>query len=120
MAEETPKVENKVSDLEPNVAATLSYLIPIVTGILFLIMEKKNKFVRFHAMQSIIFWSASWILWLVANSLILLLVGLVLRPIIGIATFCLWLYLMWKAYNNIQYEIPYLGKFAKDLLKDKK
>lgn len=50
--------------MEPNLAAGLSYLIPIV-GLIFFFMEKTNRFVRFHAAQSIVLSigvAALWIL----------------------------------------------------------
>ena len=40
--------------LDANVAAALTYAIGWVTGLAFLVMEKDNRFVRFHAMQSTI------------------------------------------------------------------
>ena len=44
--------------IQPNVAALLSYLLGWVTGLIFFLIEKDNKFVRFHAMQSIIVFGA--------------------------------------------------------------
>lgn|SRR5699024_1358722 len=41
--------------LEENIAGLLCYLFTFVSGIIFLLIEKENKFVRFHAMQSLIF-----------------------------------------------------------------
>ena len=40
--------------LDANVAAALTYAVGWVTGLAFLVMEKDNRFVRFHAMQSTI------------------------------------------------------------------
>src|SRR5689334_17289909 len=39
--------------LSANVAGALSYLLGFITGIVFLVLEKQNRFVRFHAAQSI-------------------------------------------------------------------
>ena len=44
--------EKTSTGLDANVAAALSYLVGFVTGIIFLLVEKENRFVRFHAMQS--------------------------------------------------------------------
>src|ERR1700723_3206365 len=54
--------------LTPNVAGALAYLLGLITGILFLVIDpfKADRFVRFHAFQSIFFnlaWIAFWILW---------------------------------------------------------
>src|SRR5699024_8626623 len=43
------------TNLEENVVSLLCYLGSFVTGIIFIIIEKNSKFVRFHAMQSIVF-----------------------------------------------------------------
>ena len=47
--------------LDPNVAAVLAYAIGWVSGIVFLVFEP-NKFVRFHAWQSVIGLGAIWAL----------------------------------------------------------
>ena len=48
--------------LDPNVAALLSYLGGFVSGIIIFVLEKDNKFVRFHAMQSLILFGALFVL----------------------------------------------------------
>ena len=40
--------------IKPNVAALLAYLLGFVSGLVLILIEKNNKFVRFHAMQSIV------------------------------------------------------------------
>jgi len=40
--------------MQPNVAALLSYVLGVITGIIFFIIEKENKFVKFHALQALI------------------------------------------------------------------
>ncbi len=103
----------KPYNLEPNVEAALSYLIPPFTGIAVIAMEKTNKFVRFHAMQSILFGVASFILWSIASTLTTILVGFLLLPLISIGCIAVWIFLMWKAYNNDEWKLPYLGEIAK-------
>jgi uncharacterized membrane protein len=61
--------------LEPNVAAALAYVLGLVTGVLFLVIGpyKKDKYVRFHAFQSIFFNIVGigvWIVWMVAGILL--------------------------------------------------
>lgn len=82
MPEQTTKSINpkKPYDLEPNVEAVVSYLIPPFSGIAIYVMEKENKFVRFHAMQSILFGIASFVLMAIANALIVVLIGVILAP----------------------------------------
>lgn len=107
------KNEDKPS-FSPNEAAAISYLLPPITGIVIFIMEKENKFVRFHAFQSILFGFASIFVWIVTQALFIILIGIILAPLVSLAIFGTWLFLMWKAYNNIEYELPRLGKIAHD------
>lgn len=92
----------------------LSYLLGPVTGIIFLVMEKKNQFIRFHAMQSTIVFGAILLLNIVLGIVPVLgwIIALILSPIIAIVSFILWLVLMWKAYNGEKYMLPYFGKIA--------
>ncbi len=110
------------SGLEDNVAGALCYLIGFITGILFLVLEPYNKrpFVRFHAMQSVLF-SAGWIALSIALSIVLLILGgavhlwfifLPIRMLIGLLGFVLWLYCMYKAYNREWYQLPIVGPIA--------
>ncbi|PIS22603.1 hypothetical protein COT50_00960 [candidate division WWE3 bacterium CG08_land_8_20_14_0_20_41_10] len=100
--------------IEPNVMASLAYAIPLVMGVVVILTEKENKFVRFHAFQSIIF----GLVWMgasaIAQSLYVVLVGLILSPLITVAGVALWFFLMWKAYNNVEYQLPFVGKIAHD------
>ncbi len=65
-----------IGSLEAHVAAGLSYLTP-VAGLIFFLMEKTNRFVRFHAMQSIIL-GVGYIVWFVV-------IGIILPIILGVA-----------------------------------
>src|SRR3989338_3737567 len=67
MAEETKK---SGSGLDPNVAALLAYLLGIIGGIVFILIEKDNKFVRFAAMQSIVLSVAMFAIWFILMFLI--------------------------------------------------
>ncbi len=113
MAEGAAKT-SKYTNLEPNVAGALAYILTPFTGIAFYILEKDDKFVRFHAFQSILFGVASYATWVVATSLIVLLVGVLLVPIVSIVVFIYYALLMWKAFNNEMYELPVIGKIARN------
>lgn len=105
------KTEDKTSTgLNPNTAALLSYLFGWVTGIIFFILEKDNKYVRFHALQSIIVFGVLS----VAGSILgwIPFFGWVAGALIGILSFILWLVLMIKAYQGEKYKIPWAGDFA--------
>lgn len=97
-------------NIEPNIAGLLCYLAGWVTGLIFYLVEKENKFVRFHAMQSIVVFGAysviSIILWFIP------IVGWVLGTILGITMFVLWIMLMVKAYQGQKWKLPVAGDFA--------
>ena len=99
--------------LNKNTSAALSYVLGVITGVIFLVLEK-DPFVRFHAMQSIVFFIAYIILVTVLGFTIILLP---LVPLAGIVFFILWLTAIYKAWQGEKWEIPFLGKFAKDLAK---
>ncbi len=107
-------ISQKPYDLEPNVEAVLSYLIPPFTGIAVFVMEKNNKFVRFHAMQSIMFGVAAFVLTAIANALIIVFIGVIIVPLLSLALFLGWLFVMWKAYQNEEFMLPVIGQLAKD------
>jgi len=112
----------QAGSMTPNVAAALSYLVGFITGIIFLVLEpyKNDRFVRFHAFQSIFYSVTFTIFWYLWSSLIWFglagwaLMGLLglLTSLIGLAAFLFWLFLMYKAYNNEKFKIPVLGDFA--------
>jgi uncharacterized membrane protein len=111
--------------IEPNVAAALSYILGLFTGLVFLVGEKDNKYIRFHAAQSIV---ASVMLLIIGVGVSLIGRLLALLPVVGwiavlgltmglaVCTFGLWFLLMWKAYEGSQLELPVAGAFAKKLV----
>ena len=102
--------------MEANVAAVLSYVLGLVTGIIFFLVEKENKFVRFHAMQSIIIFGSLLVVSL-ANSLILRIIlpwqiSSMIAGILGIIGLILWIVLMIKAYQGDYFKLPIAGDIA--------
>jgi uncharacterized membrane protein len=94
--------------LEENVAGFLCYLLWFVTGIVFLVVERESRFVKFHAKQSTITFLVLFV--------ILLLIGWI--PVIGamvwILSLILWLLLMIKALQGKQYSLPIVGKVVEE------
>lgn len=110
----TTDPKSQKPQIEPNVMAALAYAIPLVMGVVVLLTEKENKFVRFHAFQSIIFglcWAGASA---IATSLHVVLIGLILSPLVAVTGVAVWFFLMWKAYNNVEYQLPFVGKVAHD------
>jgi len=105
--------ERTSAGVDANVAAALSYLVGFVTGIIFLLVEKDNKFVRFHAMQSTLVF-----LGIVAIDILLQLVpilgALMVVFIVIPVSAVLWLLLMFKAYQGEEFKLPLVGQMAAD------
>lgn len=105
--------EKTSTGFDANVAAALSYLVGFVTGIIFLLVEKENRFVRFHAMQSTLLFIGLVLINVVLNvvPLVGLLVSLfVLLPLSAV----LWLLMMFKAYQGEDFKLPLVGQMAAD------
>src|SRR5271157_3173717 len=128
-ASDPPSVAAPMAD---NVASALCYVLGLITGIVFLVMEpySKNPRIRFHAFQSIfmnvaviavdivlgilfsivlrIFWSAGS---LGGFGLFASLISLVWW-VFGLGCFALWLYLIISAYQGRTVVLPVIGPFA--------
>ena len=99
--------KKSVFGLNENVAGMLAYSVFFFSGIVVLVMEKENKTVRFHALQSIL-----WFMLLAIASTVagfLPLIGGLLGSIIGIITTLSWLYLMYSAFMGKKFKIPMIG-----------
>jgi len=109
--------KNTVLGVTENLEALLCYALGWVTGLIFLLLEQKNAFVRFHAMQSIVTFLALFIISAVVGFIPVLgvLVGLILWPL-GVV---LWIVLMVKAYKGERYKLPVIGDFVEQQLGSK-
>ncbi len=98
--------EKSSTGLDENVAGFLCYLFGFITGIVFLVVEKKSRFVKFHAMQSTITFLGLFVISLILGWL----------PVIGVLimvlSLILWLLLMIKALQGKRYSLPIIGKMA--------
>ena len=104
--------EQKTSN--ENLMGAAAYLLGPVTGIVLLLVEKKNEYIRFHAMQSTVFFGAI-LLFNIALGIVPILgwiIALILSPLISIISIIFWLLLMWKAYNGERYKLPYFGDLS--------
>lgn len=104
------------SGLAPNIASMLCYLCTFVTGIVFLIIEKDNKDVKFHAWQAIFLggaYFASWIVFMVLAFIPYVgIVSGILSIVVYIGLFVIWLISMIKAYQGQRWLIPVIGPMA--------
>ena len=112
------------TDLPSNVAAALACF-PLIGGIIFYILEKRDAFVRFYAMQSIIL-GAAWLLFVIGWQIVYgILAGI---PVIG-WLFAIILWLTWaavnigflvvliiailKAFSGVRWDMPWIGATAR-------
>ena len=110
--------------LTPNVAAALTYLVGFITGILFLVIDpfKSDRFVRFHAFQSIFFnvaWIAFWIVWTIIGFVLgavshglFFIISIPINLVLGFGGLFLWIYLMYTAYQGKVFKLPIVGPLA--------
>jgi uncharacterized membrane protein len=102
--------------LEPNLAGLLCYLGWFITGIIFFVLEKDNKAVRFHAMQSIVVFGAIFVAGIICSILsIIPIVGLIFSIIgwlLWLLGVILWIILMVKAYKGEMYKVKWAGDIA--------
>src|SRR5690625_222003 len=100
--------------LDQNITGLLCYLFGFITGIIFLIVEKDNKFVKFHAFQSTIVFTFLFVLAFVFTRIPFIgwLIGLSLTPFY----FLVWIFLMYKAYKNEMFKLPVVGDLAEKQL----
>lgn len=90
-----------------NMMGALCYLLGFVTGIVFILVEKQNKFVRFHAWQSTITFGGLFVIQLIP------VIGWMLSFILVPVNIILWLFLMWKAYSGEEFMLPVVGEMAR-------
>jgi uncharacterized membrane protein len=100
--------------LEENIAGLLCYVLGWITGIVFLVLEKDSKFVRFHAMQSIATFLPLMVIAWVINLIFMWIpfISWAISTLIWILVLILWLILMFKAYQGEMYKLPIVGDFA--------
>jgi uncharacterized membrane protein len=115
--------------LDENVAALLSYVFGWLSGLIFFLIEKDSRLVRFHAMQSLLFnvlvAIVAIVLWVVA--FVVLIVSTQLPSIVGSlvsllmtliwVVFCIGILIAWvlcliKAFQSQYFKLPIIGNFA--------
>lgn len=103
--------------LNRNTKGLLCYLVGWVTGIIFYITEKEDKFIRFHAVQSIITFGGISILYFAINLMLsiswrLWVIYSMLSSLLSLGTLILAVLLMYKAYQGEHFKLPIIGDWA--------
>jgi uncharacterized membrane protein len=115
--------------MEENVAGLVAYILGWITGLIFLLIDKR-PFVKFHAAQSIAFniaFVAIWVVFWICSSIIAVVTAAMhipigfltffLSPIIGLGFLVIWIFLMYKAYNHEKFKLPIIGNIVENMVK---
>jgi uncharacterized membrane protein len=106
----TASVSKSSTGMNENLAALLSYVLGFITGIIFFVIEKESRFVKFHAMQSILVSAALMVLSFVLG--FIPFIGWIALILLGPVSFVLWILLMVKAYKYVWFKLPVVGDIA--------
>ena len=98
--------------LDENIAALLSYVFGWVSGLVFFLIEKDSRLVRFHAMQSIVVFGSACLAFVVCVTIPFL--GWILSIFVFYGSAALWLVLMFKAYQGEHFKLPIAGDIAEE------
>ena len=129
VSSQPPAVGKSSTGLDENIAALLSYVFGWVSGLIFFLIEKDSRLVRFHAMQSLLFnvlivvlvivlWIVFGVLVLIASQLsgvlstLLGLVDTLVWLVFGIGILIAWIMCLIKAYGRQYFKLPIIGNFA--------
>ena len=113
--------ERSSTGLDANIAAALSYFFGLLSGAVFFAIETDSRFVKFHAMQSMLASVAAIVIWIVymvlASILVYIpvlgwLVMLLLWAGLALGMLGLWLFSMFKAFQGERFKLPYIGEVA--------
>jgi len=97
------------------VGAVLAYVGGLLSGVVVILVERRDPFVRFHAMQSIVTFGTLLVAHLVLRGFGLL--GVIASVPFVFAVAALWMFLIVQAARGLRNPLPYLGTFAEHLLK---
>ncbi len=103
-------MEKSSTGLDENVAGLLCYVLGWVSGLVFFLLEQENKFVRFHAIQSILGFGVITVAGIVLGWIPF--IGVVFSVLIGVLGFALWIILIIKAYQGAKFKLPWSGDLA--------
>ncbi|MCM8774863.1 MAG: DUF4870 domain-containing protein [Candidatus Omnitrophica bacterium] len=100
--------------ISENLEALIAYAVGWVSGLVFLLLEKDNSFVRFHALQSLVTFLALTIVGAVAVMIPVL--GILAAVLLWPLGLVLWIILMIKAYQGEKFKLPKIGDFCEKQL----
>ena len=116
-----PAAGQTSTGLDPKLAGLLCYILGIITGLIFFLIEKSNDVVRFHAAQSIVFSGSVIVLWIVLAILGMIIATIswtlgslysILTLVVWLGLFVVWVILLIKGYSGTKWKLPFLGDIA--------
>ena len=124
-----PVADSPTAGMDENVAGLLCYIFWWVSGLIFLLIDKR-PFVKFHAAQDIAFniamaiiafafWIVAFVITAITTAIFHFPIGFLtflLWPVIGIAFFATWIFLMYKAYNHEKFKLPIIGDMVEKMV----
>ena len=110
MSDPTESGGDSTTGLDSALAGALCYALGFVSGAAFLVLEKRDRFVRFHAYQAVAVFLPLFVLSAAARAFPAAgsLISLLVWPL----SLILWIVLMVKAYQGERYELPVVGEWA--------
>ena len=114
--------EPSSTGLPPTSAAALSYLAWWLSGLLFYLVERENRFVKFHAAQALVGLGTIWViglsLWIIAFaalfvSALAFKILLYLAYGVWVIGMVAWAVCLIRAWQGDEYELPWAGKIAR-------
>ena len=112
---------------DSNGMAAVAYVLTILTGVLMYVMKPDDKYVKFHAVQSILLGVSYAIIWMVVGALMTglsyalpfggFLLGFGLFGILWLVFLLVWLYCIYKAYSGERFKLPIIGNMAENFAK---
>jgi len=119
----TAAAASATAGLDENVAGLLCYILGWITGLIFLLIDKR-PFVKFHAAQSIAMSIGVTVLYIVLGIFLGLLhfmhfglLAFLLYPLLGLALFAFWIFVMYKAYQHEKFKLPIIGDLVEGMVK---
>ncbi|MBN2127522.1 MAG: DUF4870 domain-containing protein [Candidatus Diapherotrites archaeon] len=119
-------------DNESKLYGALAYVLGFITGIVMLLIKPEDKFVKFHALQSILFSIAAFVISFAVSIVMSIFtamfyinvaLGLMMAGIFGLISlavsgvlFVVWALLIWKAYNGETWKLPIIGAMAEKMV----
>jgi len=123
-----PAAAFPTAGIEENIAGLICYVFGWVSGLIFLLIDKR-PFVKFHGAQSIalnICFVAIWILYIIFSFFVTMVsamlhmpigfISFFLLPVIGLAFLATWIFVMFKAYSHEKFKLPVIGNMVEKMV----